>query len=108
MILLPTIDDLLDDVLDELGGFKTLSLSPFISAAFQAAIDSAPIDLTAVRTPLGLYECLRIPNCAAAPPGWFESTMAGLTESDCISTTWLPPRRTGENTYATSRVSLSA
>ena len=68
-----------DDVLDTLGGGSFFSVFDLFSGFTQLTIHLDTIPLTALCTPNGLYERLRMPQGAAGAPAWFVSVKRLVT-----------------------------
>ena len=68
-----------DEVLDTLGGGSVFSVFDVFSGFTQLTIHPDTIPLTALCTPNGLYEWLRMPQGAAGAPAWFVSAMRLVT-----------------------------
>ena len=69
-----------DEVLDTLGGGSVFSVFDLFSGFTQLAMHPDTIPLTALCTPNGLYEWLRMPEGAAGSFAWFVSVMRLATD----------------------------
>ena len=68
-----------DEVLDTLGGGPVFSVFDLFSGFTQLTVHLDTIPLTAFCTPNGLYDWLRMPQCASGAPALFVSVMRLVT-----------------------------
>ena len=72
-----------DELLHSLGGSTVFSVLNLAGGFFQATIEPDGIPLTAVCTPTGLHEWLRVPMGTRGSPGRFQRRMTQVCVKAC-------------------------
>lgn len=79
------VDEILNEVLDTLGGGSVFPLFDLFSGFIQLTTHPDTTPLTTFGTPSGLHEWLRMPQGATGAPAWFILVTKFVTVDDVIS-----------------------